>query len=117
MWHCRYGHLSEHSLKKLAAGDIMTRLNFDSSKKLSFCEGCVEIKLHRNNVPKHNETSYREVLGGIHSDVCRKMNNKSLSGAEYFLTFIDDKTRYCWAHFLQRKCCIEAKFKKWKKMV
>ena len=28
----------------------------------------------------------------LHSDVCRKMNAPSLGGAEYFLTFIDDKT-------------------------
>ena len=28
----------------------------------------------------------------VHSGVCGKVNALSLSGAEYFLTFIDDKT-------------------------
>ena len=33
--------------------------------------------------------------------VCGKMNAESLSGAEYFLTFIDDKTRYVWMYVLK----------------
>ena len=105
------GHLSEQSLKKLPAGDKLTGLNFDASKKLSFCEGYVECKLHYNSFPKHSETRHREVLGRIHSDVCGKMKNKSLGGAEYFLTFIDDKTRYYWVYFLKSKGKVEPKFK------
>ncbi len=31
-----------------------------------------------------------EPLDLVHSDLCGKINEKSLSGAEYFLTFIDD---------------------------
>ena len=30
----------------------------------------------------------------VHTDVRGKINAKSLGGAEYFLTFTDDKTRY-----------------------
>ena len=30
-----------------------------------------------------------KVLGLVHSDVCGKIGTQSLSGAEYFLTFID----------------------------
>ena len=117
MWHRRYGHLSEQSLKKLAVDDMVTGLSFNPSKTLRFCEGCVEGKLHRNSFPRHSETRHKEVLGRIHSDVCGKMSNKSLSGAEYLLTFIDDKTRYCWAYFLKNKSEVEAKFKEWKTMV
>ena len=35
-----------------------------------------------------------ELLGLVHSDVCGKVNKKSLGGAEYILTFIDDKLQY-----------------------
>ena len=31
------------------------------------------------------------------------MNEKSLGGAEYFLTVTDDKTWYVWVYCLQRK--------------
>ena len=36
----------------------------------------------------------KELLKLVHSDACGKVNTKSLGGAEYFLTFIDDKSRY-----------------------
>ena len=31
------------------------------------------------------------------------MSSKSLSGAEYFVTFIDDKTRYVQVYIIKRK--------------
>ena len=53
----------------------------------------------------------------MHSDLCGKMNEKSLSGAEYFLSFIDDKTRYVWVYFLKSKDQVFEKFLEWKAMV
>ena len=35
---------------------------------------------------------------------------KSLSGAEYFLTFIDEKTRYIWVYVLKHKSGVFDKF-------
>ncbi len=40
------------------------------------------------------EAVQRKSLDLIHTDVCGKLNTKSLGGAEYFLTFTDDKTRF-----------------------
>lgn len=53
----------------------------------------------------------------MHSDLCGKMNEKSLSGAEYFLSFIDDKIRYVWVYFLKSKDQVFEKFLEWKAMV
>lgn len=50
----------------------------------------------------------------MHSDVCGKLQNKSL---EYFLTFIDDKTHYMWVYVLKRKHKVFQRFQEWKKMV
>ena len=58
-----------------------------------------------------------EPLSLVHSDLCGKMNEKSLSGAEYFLSFIDDKTRFVWVYFLKRKDQVFEKFIEWKTMV
>ena len=54
------------------------------------------------------------VLGLVHSDVCGKMSTQSLSGSEYFLTFIDDKTRYTWVYILKRKGQVFEQFLEWK---
>ena len=39
----------------------------------------------------------------VHSDVCGKMGQKSMRGAEYFLTLLDDKTHYIWVYPLKTK--------------
>ena len=51
-----------------------------------------------------------KLLGIIHSDVCAKISTKSLSGAEYFVTFIDDKSRFVWVYTLKS----EVKWSLWK---
>ena len=57
------------------------------------------------------------ILGLVHSDVCGKMSAQSLGGAEYFLTFIDDKTRYMWVYVLRRKNQVFEQFLEWKALV
>ena len=43
-----------------------------------------------------SSTRSKEKLGLLHSNVFGKMGTKSLGDGEYFLAFIDDKTRYLW---------------------
>jgi len=45
------------------------------------------------------------------------MNAKSIGGAEYFLTFIDDKTRYVWVYPLKHKSQVFDRFREWKALV
>ena len=42
------------------------------------------------------------------------MEAKSLGGKEYFITFIDDKTKYCWVYVIKNKSDVFEKFKEWK---
>ena len=59
----------------------------------------------------------REPLEFIHCDVCGKIDAKSLSNGEYFVTFIDDATRYVWIYVLKGKYEVFEKFKEWKSCV
>ena len=43
------------------------------------------------------------VLELVHSDVCDPMKTKSLGGASYFITFIDDHSRKIWVYNLKTK--------------
>ena len=66
LWHRRYGHLGKQSLEKLAAEELVTGLNLDTSKELSFCEGCMEGKHHRSPFSKSSEDKrHAETLGLI----------------------------------------------------
>lgn len=45
------------------------------------------------------------------------MNEKSIGGTEYFLSLIDDQTRYVWVYFLKTKDQAFKKFLEWKTLV
>ena len=92
VWHARYGHLGMQSLAKLSSDKLVSGFNYRVSKQKLFCEPCAQGKLHRSSFPKDGAKRAEKPLELVHSDVCGKMNTKSLGGAEYLLTFIDDKT-------------------------
>ena len=45
------------------------------------------------------------------------MSTQSLSGASYFLIFVDDKTRDVWVYFLKCNSEVFNKFLEWKSLV
>ena len=103
IWHRRFGHLGTRNLQKLANNKMVDGFDYNATKEVRFCESCVQGKHHRNKFPVNESKRAREPLDLVQSDLCGKMNAKSLSGAEYFLTFIDDKTHYVWVYVLKHK--------------
>jgi len=87
--HWRYDHVSEQSLKSLADGNLV---NYTLSNDLGFCESCIGGKQHQNPL-ESSETQTRDLLELVHSDVCGKISNKFIGGAQYFLTFTGYKSR------------------------
>ena len=79
------------------------------STDIEFCEECTEGKHHKS---QNSKQLCRRTL--VHSDICGKMNSKSLGGAEYFLTFIGNKTQFVWVYVLKYKSDAFAQFKEWK---
>ena len=116
LWHRRFGHLGENGLVKLAKSGLIKSFNYDSSKEIGFCETCIGGKHQRSKFPA-SSTRCKEPLGLVHSDVCGKMNTASLGGAVYFLTFIDDNTRYVWIYPLKHKDEVFDRFLQWKAQV
>ena len=81
------------------------------------CVGCL--------VGKHTEKRYEvgkahrasSILDLIHSDMAGPIPTKSINGCGYFLTFIDDCSRYCWIYFIEQKQEDFDTFKVFKAMV
>ncbi len=117
LWHRRFGHLGEKNLRNLANDGLVIGFDYDVSKNIDFCEPCVSGKIHRSSFPRNGRERAKEPLGLIHSDVCGKINSRSLGGAEYFVTFIDDKTHYVWIYMLKHKHEVFKTFKQWKSSV
>ena len=100
IWHRRFGHLGMKNLQKLATDQQVNGLDYDVTKDIKFCEPRVDGKHHRSSFPKSGGRRATKLLEIVHSDVCGRLEAKSLSGAEYFVTFIDDKSRYVWIYIL-----------------
>ena len=117
IWHQRFGHLGMKNLQKLATDQLVNGLDYDVTKDIKFCEPCVDGKHHRSSIPKFGSRRATKLLEIVHSDVCGRLEAKSLSGAEYFVTFIDDKSRYVWIYILKNKSEVFKKILEWKCMV
>ena len=115
--HRRYGHLGTRNLQNLAKHELVYGFHFDMTKEINFCESCVEGKHHRRHFPIIGRKRSVEPLCLVHSDVCGKISTESLSGAEYFLTFIDDTTRYVWVYVLKLKDQVFERFLELKALV
>ena len=113
LWHRRYGHLGVKSLQKLSRGNLVEEFDYNASNDISFCEPCLKGKHRRSQFPMHSEKK-SQPLELVHSDVCGKLSSKSLGGAEYFVTFIDDNTRYVWVYVIKRKSDVFKRFCEWK---
>ena len=98
LWHIRLGHLSEKGLSVLAKKHSLPV----KGTTLNTCTHCFVGKHAR--VSFHNSGPHRRshVLDLVHTDVCT-MDAKTLGGASYFVTFIDDYSRKVWAFVLKSK--------------
>ena len=78
-------------------------MSFKSDDKLSTCETCIMGKQTAKPFPKVSDSKSEDLLDLVHSDVCGPMRTKSLGGASYFITFIDDKSNWVEVQFLKTK--------------
>ena len=117
IWHRRFCHLNNDGMHKLIRENLVDGINDCKFTKLDFCEPCVNGKNHRLPFPKKSLTRATKPLELIHSDVCGKVSVPSLSGNNYFVTFIDDCTRFVWAYPIKTKDEVFDKFKCWKTIV
>ncbi|CAA7044991.1 unnamed protein product [Microthlaspi erraticum] len=76
------------------------------------CRTCMLTKITRKKFDSIVRVS--EVLGLIHSDLCDLHATPSLGNKKYFVTFIDDYSRYCSVYLLHSKDEALEKFKVYK---
>ena len=117
IWHRRFGHLNNAGLRQLAKSKMVKGLDVECKQGLDFCECCVQGKSHQ--LPFQHSTTGRaeRPLDLVHSDVCGRIGATSLGGGEYFVTFLDDCTRYVWVYIVKRKGEVLQKFREWKALV
>uniref|UniRef100_A0A2N9HXG0 Integrase catalytic domain-containing protein n=1 Tax=Fagus sylvatica TaxID=28930 RepID=A0A2N9HXG0_FAGSY len=98
VWHGRLGHVNFGTLHRLVNLNLLPKFQIDTNHK---CETCVEAKLTRTSF--HSIERSSDPLELIHSDVCDLKFVQTRGGRKYFVTFIDDCTRYCYVYLLRSK--------------
>ena len=90
-------------------------LNYIPKYKLDFkhkCEVCVQAKQTRK--PHKSVERNAQLLERIHSDVCDSSRPSTRAKNKYFVTFIDDFSRYCYVYLINTKDEVFKKFKTYK---
>ncbi|GJV63859.1 retrovirus-related pol polyprotein from transposon TNT 1-94 [Tanacetum coccineum] len=98
VWHGRLGHVNFNSMRRLIKFNSIPNCHIDSKYK---CETCVEAKLTRTSFKSVNRTT--EPLDMVHTYICNLKSLPTKGGNKYFITFIDDCTKYCYVYLLKSK--------------
>ena len=77
----------------------------------STCESCMMGKQHRTAYPKEIPYRATQPFEIVHSDVCGPMHVNSHGNSKYFVTFVDDYSRYVHVYFIKGKDEVLEKFK------
>ena len=112
IWHGRLGYVNFDTLRKLMNLELLHKFNIDANHK---CEICVESKLTRASFQNIERST--EPLELINSDTCDLKYVQTRGGNKYFVTFIDDCTRYCYVYLLRSKDGALEKFMHYKNEV
>lgn len=86
-------------MTRLANMDLIPKF---TTVKVSKCQVCVQAKQSRKS---HKAAEPRNLapLELIHSDLCEMNDVLTKGGKRYFMTLIDDSTKYCYVYLLKSK--------------
>ena len=104
LWHRRLSHLNFNAIIQMADKGLMTGMTVSNRQVPSSpCEPCLEGKQTHKVIYKIAMMHTEHVLGHVHTDVCGPLPIHSHHGYQYFITFIDDSSRFASIYPLQEK--------------
>jgi transposase InsO family protein len=113
LWHKRLGHHNYTDIRKMISNELVDGLVLDSTAEPDpICEPCLAGKMHANPFPS-SEHHATEVLELIHSDV-HQIGVTSHGGYKYWVSFIDDCSRFKALYPMKKKSDTFDCFKRFK---
>jgi hypothetical protein len=98
LWHRRLGHISKEILERLVKDEILPNLDFTD---FDVCVDCIKGKQTKHT--KKGATRSGELLEIVHTDICGPFDSPSFGREKYFITFIDNFSRYYYIYLLHEK--------------
>jgi len=97
-WHTRLGYIRQDQLHRLVRAGLLGSL---TKEELPVCEHCLARKATRLPFGKAKKAS--SPLQLIYSGICGLMNVRARHEGNYFITFIDDFTRFGHVYVISHK--------------
>lgn len=116
-WLLKLGHINESDLKILKSKYIVTNFNLNDNESFKDCKICIQDKETVWPFPKESNCQSDDLLNLNHSGLCGLKRVPSHAGSWYFITFINDKSRYIEVSFLKTKDETKNAFNKYKAAV
>jgi hypothetical protein len=99
IWHSRLCHINFGSMSRLATMSLIPNITIVKGSK---CHSCVQSKQPRKP-HKAVEERHLAPLELIHYDLCEMNGVLTKGGKRYFMTLIDDVSRFCYVYLLKTK--------------
>ncbi|GJV83947.1 zinc finger, CCHC-type containing protein [Tanacetum coccineum] len=103
LWHARLGHVYFKRMQDMLKDGLISAFDMDTEK----CKTCMLTKITKIPFNVKHET---KVLELIHSDLYDLHATSLLGNNKYFVTFIDDASRFCDVYLLHTKDAALDKF-------
>jgi hypothetical protein len=97
VWHFRLGHLPQFRLSLLY--DVLPSITCNST---TVCTVCPLARQRRLSFPISSSVS-SSIFDLIHVDIWGPFSVHSINGSSFFLTIVDDFSRFTWVYLLQSK--------------
>ena len=110
LWHLRLGHIAEDRVNKLEKSELLSPL---TSKSYPICESYFQDKMTKLPFVGHGERA-TDLLALVYMDVCSPFDVPARGNYVYFITFIDDMSRYGYVFLMKYKSEAFEKFKEFR---
>jgi GAG-pre-integrase domain len=98
LWHKRLGHISQQRITHLIQSEILRPLNMSD---LGPCIECAKGK--QTSMRKYTTNHMMNVFELIHTDICGPFPTTTRNDHVYFISFIDDYSRYGYIYLIKEK--------------
>lgn len=102
-WHRRMGHRDINVVNAIVVQGLADGIKLADCGERIVCECCLRGKLVRKPFPQVQERKSKRPLDIVHTDLCGPMEHPTPSGNKYFITLIDDFSRFCVVFLLKSK--------------
>ncbi|CAM8909742.1 unnamed protein product [Rhodiola kirilowii] len=108
LWHARLGHVHYQRMSTMSKVGLIPKVDMNVDR----CSTCMLTKITK--LPFKSVTTTSNLLELVHSDLGDLHSTPSIGNKKYYITFIDDSSRYCYVYLLHTKDEALDKFKVFK---